>query len=483
MAPVNQSRRPSHCPSTRRARALFLVIAAVLVCLLPAPVRGSAQEAVDSLTILSFECSGDVPLDGSPLAAANCSGESDRTFTLSGPDGREADIRTTLEPNPDNEEIRRATWSVILDDEVTRDGTWSLREVEPDQQTGDLVSCLKVIGFKFAPAALDFGDDRSVSFDWNAAVRLNPSTIAGQFLECNWFAVPDPQTDERPGLLTIKNAVGSDPSEANLVVVEPDGESQGFSHTESADVPSASFTLNNDDSGEELELRTDDSSGDLSTTFALVPGDYTITAIPTGKSASFTIEEGQTVLALNTLAEPPADRSDPTPIVINVEPTETPVPLPTAEDIPEVVAPQVFEFAASDWTGAYPDLVIAVYGRDCVAVYGVRSQYPSARLTFAAEDPGNGHAELVLDGLDDEWAGQVPIEVTVNGELVYQGRSGFASWDPNLPEANWSQTTIAFDAGLIVAGQNEIVVTNLSDAANFGIPPYILLAQASLRVG
>jgi hypothetical protein len=127
--------------------------------------------------------------------------------------------------------------------------------------------------------------------------------------------------------------------------------------------------------------------------------------------------------------------------------------------------------------------VTDVYGRECVALYGARSQYPSARLTFVARDNGGGQAELVLAGLDDEWAGQVPIQVTVNGEVVYQGDSGFESWDPSLPEANWSRSTIAFDSNLIVAGQNEIVVTNLSDAANFGIPPYILLAQASLRVG
>jgi hypothetical protein len=460
-----------------------MVIVVLLVCLLPASGRGSAQEAVDSLTLLSFECSGGVRLDGAPVASADCLGESDRTFTLSGPGDQQADLRTIPESTSDDEEIRQATWSVILDEEVTRDGVWSLKEIDPDQETADIVSCLRIVGFKFAPAALDYGDDRSVSFDWDAAVRLSPNTVAGQYLECSWLSVLDLSVEERPGLLIIRNAVGSDPSDADLVVVEPDGEPQGFGNTEAGDVPSASFTLTNDDSGEEFELQTDESAGNLSTTFALAPGDYTLTAIPTGESSTFTVEEGQTVLALNTLAEQPAESDDPTPIVINVEPTETAVPLPTVEVTPEVELPQDYEFSASDWAGAYPNVVTDVYGRECVALYGARSQYPSARLTFVARDNGGGQAELVLAGLDDEWAGQVPIQVTVNGEVVYQGDSGFESWGPSLPEANWSQSAIRFDSDLIVAGQNEIVVTNLSDAANFGIPPYILLAQASLRVG
>src|SRR5688572_1289260 len=213
MAPHVQSlRSSSRCPGNRRARAVMLALVAILVALSagPGPGLGAAQEApVDSLTLSSFECSGDVPLDGAPIAAADCSSESDRTFRLSGPDGQQVDLRTTPESDSDDLEVRQATWSVILDDEVTRDGAWNLREVEPDGETADLVSCLKVVGFKFAHAELRFGDDRSVSFDWDAAVRLGPSTVAGQYLECSWFSVPELPTEERPALLTIKNAVGS----------------------------------------------------------------------------------------------------------------------------------------------------------------------------------------------------------------------------------------------------------------------------------
>ena len=62
------------------------------------------------------------------------------------------------------------------------------------------------------------------------------------------------------------------------------------------------------------------------------------------------------------------------------------------------------------------------------------------------------------------------------------GPSGFSSWDPSAATVAWNQIALTVDADLLVAGANETVVTNLADAANFGCPPYILLADASLLV-
>jgi hypothetical protein len=117
-----------------------------------------------------------------------------------------------------------------------------------------------------------------------------------------------------------------------------------------------------------------------------------------------------------------------------------------------------------------------------VALYGVNSQFSSAALTFALRATGEASAQLVLTGLDDEWSGEVPIAVAVNGVVVYQGASGFASWDPSGATVAWSQIVIAIDADLLRTGPNEITVTNLADAANFGIPPYLLLAGATLTI-
>ena len=63
------------------------------------------------------------------------------------------------------------------------------------------------------------------------------------------------------------------------------------------------------------------------------------------------------------------------------------------------------------------------------------------------------------------------------------GDSGFRNWNPSAPDVAWTQIYLTVDRGLLGPGQNEIVVTNLADAANFGTPPYILLSEASLIVG
>jgi hypothetical protein len=105
-------------------------------------------------------------------------------------------------------------------------------------------------------------------------------------------------------------------------------------------------------------------------------------------------------------------------------------------------------------------------------------------LTLDLPAAPSGPARLTVTGLDDEWTGSNPIEVTVNGRPVFAGPSPFASWDGigDGSGAAWTTVAVEFPAGLLTAGRNEIAVTNLSPAANFGIPPYVLLTDASLEV-
>ena len=484
MAPEYLSTTGEANPSFTRTRPAVALLLAILVAMSPGLWQASARaqgEDEASLTLSSFECSTELRMDGSPLAAAGCSGEADRSFVLSGPDNLTADLQTSLVPNAGGVEYRQAVWTADADDDSAISGTWSLREFDPDPNSADVVSCLKIIGVKFLPASLDYREDRRVQFDWNPAERLGSNVVAGEYLECSWYSLPHPAGEERPGLLMIRNAVASDPSDADLVVVEPEDEPQGFADAETAEDVRVTFTLTNEESGEQFEVQSDDSTGILTTTFALSPGEFAIESRSTGQSSSFSIAEGETVLILNTLARRPAVSITPTPIVVDFEETEATAP-PTVEVEPTEVVEQEFEFSATDWTGAYPDVVTAVYGRDCVALYGVNSQFPSATLRFTADDAANGQSRLVLTGLDDEWAAQAPIEVSVNGEVVYQGVNGFNNWNPASPQVAWSQFAVTFSSDLIVSGQNEIVVTNLAEAANFGTPPYILLAEASVTI-
>jgi hypothetical protein len=96
----------------------------------------------------------------------------------------------------------------------------------------------------------------------------------------------------------------------------------------------------------------------------------------------------------------------------------------------------------------------------------------------------SGPTRLAIAGLDDERAGSNPIELSVNGQDMFTGPSPFASWDGIADGAGAAWTTVIFElpAGLLMAGRNETAVTNFSQAVNFGISPYVLLAEAGIEV-
>src|SRR3954452_18973353 len=445
--------RTPGAPLVRNRLVVLILLLSSAHALMIGNVRAEARY---SLTLSSLDCSHELALDGSPISTSDCSGETDRSFVLSGPDGQQVDLTTTRQPAPDGVNEEMAFWSADPDDGVADSGTWSLKANNPNPDVASLVSCLKIVGAKSAPAALDFSDG-GVHFEWDAAVPLGSNTTAGEYLNCTWYSMPPLPQDIRPGLLTVRVATGSGSTDADFVVAEPDGTPQFFTNIRPGAVAATTFRLANADTAEQVTLSSDASSGPwASTTFALPAGDYTLTADATSHSAPITVEEGQTVLALTTLpgssdavpsVSPTAEASTPTPLptrpaqptaTATVPPTNTPLPtipptstpttvvlptVPPIQQVPTETDGQVFQFSSHDWTGAYPDVVTAVYQRACVALYGVKSQYASAALTFSAGDIGSDPATLVLTGLDDEWAGEVPIMVTVNGVVEYQGDS------------------------------------------------------------
>lgn len=140
-------------------------------------------------------------------------------------------------------------------------------------------------------------------------------------------------------------------------------------------------------------------------------------------------------------------------------------------------------FTAADWAGGFYRGDSRFYGRPWVAVYGALSAYPRATLTFALDAKPRDKATLTLTGLDDEWADLNPMEIDVNGQAAFTGASPFVNWDGvgNGANAAWTQVSFTLPARLFRAGQNEITIANLSPAANFNAPPYILLADAALE--
>lgn len=146
--------------------------------------------------------------------------------------------------------------------------------------------------------------------------------------------------------------------------------------------------------------------------------------------------------------------------------------------------PTAQQFGAEDWQGGYVGDP-SWYGRAWVAVYGAQSQYPSAAITFPLDAAPIGDATLDIEGLDDEWPGNVSIEITVNGAAVFSGPSPWQSWDGagQGERAAWTAVVITIPAGTLHAGVNQLVVANTEPAANFDTGPYVLLSAAAVVVG
>jgi hypothetical protein len=140
-------------------------------------------------------------------------------------------------------------------------------------------------------------------------------------------------------------------------------------------------------------------------------------------------------------------------------------------------------FAAEDWRGGYYQGNGRFYGRPWVALYGAFSDYPRATLTFRLDGEPTAAATLIVTGLDDELAEPNQLAIEINGQQVFNGTSPFPNWDGigNGAGAAWTPVTITLPPGLLRAGRNEIAIANLTPAANFGAPPYILLSDATLQ--
>lgn len=474
MTPLQSMPGLRHTAPTRGPQ---LVVRGLMACIAMLGFGGgmsvptaSAQTEDSSFTLTSYECSREVATDGTPLSASDCEGRTDRTFALASPDGETVELTTTLQPASEGIEQSQAFWSADPDDDVPESGIWTLKESGFRLDSVNYVSCLKVIDGSLTPATLEYNGGAGVSFEWNPAVTTGADSGEGEYLSCDWYTAPQSSTTSRPGLLTIQVANVVDPPADDLIAVGPDGDPQNVGEVSLGDVPSADFTLTNDDTGDDIPLQTDALAGEMpTTTFALEAGDYTLSADATGTSVSFTLGEGQTVLVLNAVRGSESVELETSPPTVGGDPSQ-------------IEAKRSFAFEADDWAGAYPNIITEVYQRQCVAVYGASSPNPSGTLTVNLGEARSGQSVLVLTGLDDELAGPKPIVVTVNGEVIYEGNSRFNDWDPAAAEVAWNRFNIFFPSQLLVAGENEIMVRNLAEGSEIGLPPYILLSEAFLFV-
>ncbi|MFL5762237.1 MAG: hypothetical protein ACJ789_21260 [Thermomicrobiales bacterium] len=202
-------------------------------------------------------------------------------------------------------------------------------------------------------------------------------------------------------------------------------------------------------------------------------------------------------LALLSSKPTPTARVIASPVPKRSNPTLTDKPLPRLTDTPSPVPtttvaekpqghnkPFVVRFGAADWQGGYFGGDAEWYGRAWTAVYRANSANSRASLLVQLPALPRAPATLTVSGVDDEWPGNNPISITVNGVEIFSGPSPFASWDGGGPHEGsvWTQVAFAVPTGLLHAGANEIALENLSQAANVRSSPYVLVSDAVLVI-
>jgi len=201
-----------------------------------------------------------------------------------------------------------------------------------------------------------------------------------------------------------------------------------------------------------------------------------------------------------TTAPDPTEPPEPTR---TVKPTETAVPVieDTDEEMPTIapvaesqtedssanaaglqntgVAP-ILTFNATDWQGGVTRSDSGFLGRPWTAIYGAASGAATARLLFTLEATPTTETKVVISGVDDESGGDSPIVITINGVQVYADSSPFGNWDGVSANAPWTDVALTVPPGLLTAGSNEIVISNVNPVGERGLPPYVLLSTVTI---
>jgi hypothetical protein len=127
--------------------------------------------------------------------------------------------------------------------------------------------------------------------------------------------------------------------------------------------------------------------------------------------------------------------------------------------------------------GAYRRTDGVLYDRPAAHLYARGTDHPSTTVEFNLQGQPDGPSSyigIVITGMDDELPGKVPCRITLNDEVVWEGESPFG---------NETWTRIGWQAGSLdwlKPGKNRLTFEVLAEAGEFGLPPWILLTEASV---
>ena len=226
----------------------------------------------------------------------------------------------------------------------------------------------------------------------------------------------------------------------------------------------------------------------------------TATAEPTSTPPPPTATQSPTPQPTATATTPPPTSTPepPTPTPTPEPPTLTPEPEPTEPpppDVPDVAFNTPFPIAslptdvsqgpsstidAGGFEGAYRRDDGELYGLPAAHLYGTGSGATSATATFTANTTPSEYILVQLTGIDDEIAGKVPIRVSLNGNVVWEGPSPFQNGTGDFEStAYWTDVGwLVGNLGWINEGQNSLTVEIVGIPGQVGTPPWVLLTSA-----
>jgi hypothetical protein len=122
--------------------------------------------------------------------------------------------------------------------------------------------------------------------------------------------------------------------------------------------------------------------------------------------------------------------------------------------------------------------------RSATWIYGARTPYSTMAASFELPAAPSGQAVLTITGLDSENAPKTPISITINDREIFRGPAPFAddSHDPDFRNAPapWSDRSWPIPPDALRVGTNRLMIRNLADTADVGVPPFFMLDRASV---
>jgi len=95
--------------------------------------------------------------------------------------------------------------------------------------------------------------------------------------------------------------------------------------------------------------------------------------------------------------------------------------------------------------------------RRAIWIYGTNTEHPRMWTVLHLKAAPKGAAQLVLTAQDDDKPGAVPVRVSLNGLVLFEGPNPFR-------ERGWSTESLAIPAGVLRQGENELRIETLGES-------------------